>query len=152
MSTHKLKYKKSKGNLSTLDRALVGSAWSLLATLVISAVLLLISTALTMLYSDPTSLADVVGYVCLYASAFLGGFAASKIEKGVPYLTSIFCGLFFVLLSMLTSIAVPHTLSSGMNVITRISLHALSLALFPIGAFAGVKGAKANRPKKKKRR
>ena len=152
MSTHKLKYKKSKGNLSTLDRALVGSAWSLLATLVISAVLLLISTALTMLYSDPTALADVVGYVCLYASAFLGGFAASKIEKGVPYLTSIFCGLFFVLLSMLTSIALPHTLASGMNIITRLALHALSLALFPIGAFASVKANKPRRYKKKKSR
>ena len=151
MGTNKTRCKKPNTSMGTTERALVSSGWSLIITLVISTFLLLIATALTMLYEDPTSLADTVGYVCLYVSAFLGGFAASKIEKSVPYLTSLFCGLFFVLLSMLCSIAIPHTFSSGISLLARFGMHTLSLILFPIGTLAGVKGSKKSHKIKKKK-
>ena len=137
---------------NSTDALLKASLISLFVTALISLLLMLVATGIAISLSDPLSLVEPIGYVSLYLSAFFGGFAASKINKHSPYLTSTFCGIGFVILTMIISFAIPHSLASGMNIPTRLCLHALSLATFPIGALAGVKGSKKSRPKRKKRK
>lgn len=139
-------------NQSTLDKLINSSLLALAITIGISIALLLISTAIALSLPDPLSLIDPIGYVSLFISAFFGGFAASKLNKHSPYITSTICGLTFVILSMLISVAIPHSLSSGMDLWGRLALHTLSLVTFPLGALAGIKGAKKSKPNKKKRR
>ena len=134
---------------TSLDKTLHSALYSLLIAIGVSLGLLLIGSAVALQTSDPTALVDPIGYVSLFITAFLGGFAASKLNKHSPYLASILCGGAFILLSMLFSLALPHTLDSGMNVWSRLFLHALTLFTFPVGTFAGIKGSK---PQRKKRR
>ena len=134
---------------TSLDKTLRSALYSLLIALGVAIALLLISTAIALQTPDPTALVDPIGYVSLFITAFFGGFATSKLNKHSPYLASILCGGAFVLLSMLFSLTLPHTLDSGMNIWTRLLIHALTLFTFPVGTFVGIKGAK---PKKRKRR
>ncbi len=149
MKNKKIK-RKSPQNETTLDKTLKSTLWSLLITACISIALLLLGTAAAYFTSDPTAFVDPVGYVAMGLSAFLGGFAASKLNKRAPYLTSVLTGAGFVLLSMLLSFVLPHSLASGMDIWTRLALHALSLAIFPLGALTGVKSA--SKPKHKRLR
>ena len=137
-------------NQSTLDKLINSSLLALAITIGISIALLLISTAIALSLPDPLSLIDPIGYVSLFISAFFGGFAASKLNKRSPYITSAICGLAFVIFSMLISVAIPHSLSSGMDLWTRLALHVLSLVTFPIGALAGIKGSKPQIKKKRR--
>lgn len=139
-------------NESTIDKLINSSVLGLAITAGISLAIILIATAIAISLADPLALVDPIGYISLFVSAFFGGFTCSKINKFSPYITSVLCGCAFIILSLLISVAIPHTLASGMNIWSRIGLHALSLATFPIGAFAGIKGAKKSKPNKKKRR
>ena len=137
-------------NQSSLDKLISSSLLALAITIGISIALLMISTAIAISLPEPLSLIDPIGYVSLFISAFLGGFASSKLNKRSPYITSALCGFLFVMLSMLISVAIPHSLSSGMDIWSRIGLHVLSLATFPVGSFAGIKGSKPQARKKKR--
>ena len=140
----------SAGN--TLDRTMKDIGISLLITIGISLALLFVGTAIVYATNDPSAFVDPVGYVSLFIGCFLGGFASGKIGRRSPYLTSTVCGTLFVLTSMLLSLALPHSLASGMNLWARLGLHVLSFVTFPIGALAAVKGsAPTNRSKRKKR-
>lgn len=140
-------------NETTLDRTLRTSFWGLLITIALSFALLLAGTAVAFLTDDPTAFVDPVGYVALFMSAFFGGFASAKLNKRAPYLTSALAGAGFVILSMLVSFTLPHSLASGSSIWLRLALHALSLLTFFIGAFASKKASAPQRkPKRKKRR
>ncbi len=145
-------HKKSNAHIeSKLDVALKSSFLSILFTAGVSLALLFASTAAALMTYDPTAFATPVGYISKFMSAFLGGFICSKIDKRSPYLTSALTGCAFVLLSILFSFALSHTLASGMNMWTRLAIHTLSFALFPVGTIVGVKSAKPKRKTKRRR-
>lgn len=139
-------------NQSVSNRLIKSLPLSLLITFSIGIILLLGATAAAFLTSDPTSLVDPIGYVTLFATSFLGGFVASKISKRDPYLLSLLTGAGFVVLSMLFSFALPHSLSSGMELWVRLLLHLASFSTFPIGALAGIKASVSPRRKSRKKR
>ena len=144
--------KKSSARMEgTLDTALKSSFLGILFTAGVSLALLFASTAAALMTDDPISLVEPIGYVVKFISAFLGGFICSKIDKRVPYMTSAIVGGAFVILSMLFSLALPHSLASGMNIGVRLALHALSFVMFPLGALLGVKASKPKRKAKKRR-
>jgi putative membrane protein (TIGR04086 family) len=124
---------------------------SILSTAAISVALLLAGTAAAYLTPDPTAFVTPLGYVTLFMAAFFGGFAASKINKREPYLTSILTGLGFILLSAVSSLALPHTLSSGTELAVSILLRTLTLLTFPLGALVGIKASKPRKHKRRKR-
>ena len=148
-----LKHRKKNSTTpqSKLDTALKSSFLGILFTAGVSLALLFASTAVALITDDPTTLASPIGYVSAFLSAFLGGFICSKIDKRSPYLVSALTGCAFVLLSMLFSFAIPHTLDSGMKIGLRLCLHALSFLLFPLGTIVGVKASKPQRKAKKRR-
>ena len=135
-----------------IDTALKSSFLGILISAGVGLALLFASTAAALMTDDPTAFVDPVGYVSLFVTSFLGGFICSKLNKCAPYLVSILCGAEFVILSMLFSLALPHSLASGMNIWTRLALHALSLILFPLGTLVSVKSSKPKRNKARKRR
>ena len=141
----------STNNQTTLDKLFSSSLMGLAITVGIALAILLLGTAIAISLPDPLALVDPIGYVSLFLSAFFGGFACSKLNKRAPYITSALCGCGFVLLSMLASMCIPHTLASGMDILTRLALHGLSLTAFPLGALAGIKGSKKAHPKKKRK-
>ena len=148
-----MKHKKHKRDTATnegsFENTLKNALYSLGISVGIGLALLLIGSGIALATSDPTSLIDPIGYVSVFITAFLGGFISSKLDKRTPYLSAIICGAGFVLLSMLISFAVPHTLASGMNIWARLGLHALTFATFPLGTLVSIKTSK---PKRKKRR
>lgn len=150
---HKKIKKRSEGSRAdtTLDKTIKSIGVCLLITLGICLALLLIGTLIAYTTGDPTAFVDPIGYVSLFLGSFFGGFVCSKLSKHSPYITSAACGALFVLISMLFSFALPHSLASGMKIFTRLALHALSLITFPIGALVGVKSAE-NAPRKKKKK
>lgn len=144
--------KKSAAKMeATLDTAIKSSFWGILITAGISLALLFASTAAALMTDDPTSFVDPIGYVSIFVSSFLGGFICSKLDKRSPYLVALICGAGFVILSMLFSFALPHSLASGMKILPRLGLHTLSFVLFPIGTLVGIKSSKPQRKIKKRR-
>ena len=144
--------KKSTSHASSqnaVDKLISSSILGLALSVGISIALLLIGSLIAISTNDPLALVDPIGYVSLFLASFLGGFACSKLNKQSPYLTGTVCGGAFVLLSMLISFSLPHTLSSGIDIWLRLALHVLSLALFPVGAIFGIK---ASRPKRRRKR
>ena len=137
---------------SKIDIALKSSFLSILFTAGVSLAILFASTAAALMTDDPTTFASPIGYISTYISSFLGGLICSKTNKDAPYLTSAFTGCAFVLLSMLFSFALPHTLASGMNIGARLGLHTLSFLMFPLGTLAGVKSSKSRHKSKKRKR
>ena len=125
--------------------------YSIIATVAISLSLLLLGTGAAYLTPDPTAFVTPLGYVTLFMAAFFGGFAASKINKRAPYLTSILTGVGFILLSAVSSLALPHTLSSGTELAVSILLRTLTLLTFPLGALVGIKASKPQKRKRRKR-
>ena len=151
-TNHKRKSVSSVSNQSFVDKLISSTILALAITIGISLALLLVATAIAISLPDPLALVDPIGYTSIFVASLLGGFACSKINKKSPYLTSIVCGSAFVIFSMLISFALPHTLSSGMDMWARLLLHVASLAAFPIGAFISVKGARKTHSRKKKTR
>ena len=151
-----MKHKKAKrhtpNNESSLENTLKNALYCLLLSFGIGLALLLIGTAIALATPDPTALIDPIGYVSVFLTAFLGGFAASKLNKRYPYLTSILCGAGFVLISFLVSFTLSHTLASGMDIWARLLIHTLTFLTFPLGALVGVKEAEKSNHKKKKKR
>lgn len=137
---------------NVFDKILNSSLLGLAVTIGISLTLLLGGTAAVFLTDDPTAFVDPLGFVALFLSTFLGGFCCSKINKRSPYLTSVICGALFVILSMLLSFALPHSLASGENIWSRLAIHALSLACFPLGAFIEKKSSSTTVHKRKRRK
>ena len=135
-----------------LDTALKSSFLGVLFTAGISLALLFASTAAALMTDDPTSLVDFIGYASIFVSAFFGGFVCSKLDKTSPYLVGILTGAGFVIISILFSLVLPHSLASGMKILPRIGLHVLSFALFPIGTFIGVKSSKPKHKNKNHKR
>lgn len=156
MKNKKLANKSNKKSTSKteskVDAALKSSFLGILFTAGVSLAILFASTAAALMTDDPISLVEPIGYVSAFASALLGGFICSKIDKRSPYLVSAICGAGFVLLSMLFALALPHTLDSGMKIWTRLLLHTLSFVLFPAGALVGVKASKSKRKSKPRKR
>ena len=145
--------KKSPAKMKgTLDTALKSSFLGILISAGIGLALLFASTAAALMTDDPTAFVEPIGYVSIFVTSFLGGFLCSKLDKRSPYLVSILCGAEFVILSMLFSFTLPHSLASGMNIWTRLALHAISFALFPVGTLVTVKASKPKRNKVRKRR
>ena len=149
---HKKKTGSSISNQSSIDKLISSTIIGLSITIGISLAILLLSTAIAISLPDPLALIDPIGYTSIFVASFLGGFACSKINKRSPYLTSIVCGSAFVVFSMLISFAIPHTLSSGMNIWTRLGLHTLSLIMFPFGSLIELKSSRKTYSKKKKKR
>lgn len=147
----KLHQKSNSHVESKLDTALKSSFLSILITAGVSLALLFASTAAALMTDDPTAFISPIGYVVKFISAFLGGFICSKLDRRSPYLTSALTGCAYVLLSMLFSFTLSHTLASGMNIWTRLALHVLSFALFPVGTIVGVKSEKSQHKKKRRR-
>lgn len=149
-NNHKSRHK-AQNNETTLQKTLRTGGVGLLITSAIGLVLLLIGTAIALATPDPTSLVEPIGYVAIFVTALLGGLFCSKLNVRAPYLTSAVCGFGFMLLSMLFSLALPHTLDSGLNILTRLLVHALSLLCFPLGTLIGVKSGHKS-PKKRRKR
>ena len=136
---------------STLDSTLKSSFLGMLITVGISLALLFASTAAALMTDDPTAFVEPIGYILIFIASLIGGFVCFKLNKKSPYLVSILCGTEFVLISMLFSLLLPHSLASGMKIWMRLLLHMLSLILFPIGTFMGFKMYKPQRKIKKRR-
>ena len=155
MKSKRIADKHSKRRNITVENkinvALKSSFLGILFTAGISLAMLFASTAAALMTDDPLSFATPVGYAVKFASAFLGGLICSKIDKRSPYLTSALTGCGFVLLSMLFSIVLSHTLASGMNIWLRLTLHVLSFVTFLVGTVTGVKSSKPKRKIKKRR-
>lgn len=137
---------------SALDNALKSTLFSLAVTIAISLAMLLLCTGIALATPDPTALVEPIGYVTPFVTAFLGGFACSKLNKSAPYPSSLLTGAGFVLLSMFLSFALPHSLASGLNIFSRLALHALSFLLFPLGTLIGVKASRTSHTLKRKKR
>ena len=137
---------------NTLDRTMKDIGISLLITIGICIALLFVGTAIVYATNDPSAFVDPVGYVSLFVGCFFGGFASGKIGRRSPYMTSAVCGTLFVLISMLLSFTLPHSLASGMNLWTRLGIHALSFLTFPIGALSAIKASAPSRNSKRKRK
>ena len=146
MNTQQIKRKHTSGSHgSSLSKTARFAAIGLLITLSVAAALMLAGAAISMRTPDPAALADPIGYVSLFISAFLGGFACPKLNRGSAYPSSLLCGTLFVLLSMLFSAALPHSLSSGEAIPVKLALHAASLLTFPLGTFVGIKASAGKR-------
>jgi putative membrane protein (TIGR04086 family) len=137
---------------NAIESIMKSALWSILATLGINLSLLLVGTAASLATPDPLSLVDPVGYVCLFIGSFFGGFACAKINKRSPLQVSLITGGAFVLISILASLAVPHSLASGMNIWLRLALHAASWLTFPAGTLVALKASKPTRAKRKRHR
>ena len=149
---HKRKVNSGASNQSFVDKLISSTIFGLAITVGISLALLLIATAIAISLPDPLALIDPIGCTSIFVASFFGGLACSKINKNSPYLTSIVCGSAFVVFSMLISFAIPHTLSSGMNIWVRLGLHTLSLIMFPFGSLIEVKSSRKTYSKKKNKR
>ncbi len=134
---------------AAINTALKSSFLGLLITVGSSLAMLFATTAAALMTDDPTAFVDVAGFASLFISSFIGGFICPKLNKQAPYLVSFLCGAGFVALIMLSSLAMPHSLDSGMNIWTRLCLYALSFALFPVGTIVAIK---SSRPKRKSKR
>ena len=146
-------HKKSATRMeSKVDTALKSSFLGILFTAGVSLALLFASTAAALMTYDPTAFVDFIGYASIFIASFFGGFICSKLDKNSPYLVGILTGVGFVILSMLLSFALPHSLASGMKILTRLGIHALSFVLFPIGTLIGVKSSKPKRKSNHKKR
>ncbi len=148
----RIKPSRTTSSESTLDKTLKMALFGLLISSTIGIALILIGTALSLAMGDPTAFIDPIGYVSLFMSAFFGGFACSKLNRRAPYLTSMLCGGAFVILSMLMSFFLPHSLSSGNSIWTRLGLHTLSLLTFPLGSLVGMKSTDSHAKVKRKKR
>ena len=133
--THKKIRKTDKSQTFNMQ----SSALGLLITLIIAIALLLLGSLVAYYSNDPSAFIEPIGYVTPFISAILGGFACSKLNKRDPIPCSALCGGYFVLLSMLASCALPHSLSSSMSIWIRLLIHTLILICFPIGAIMGIK-------------
>lgn len=136
---------------SAMDKTIKSSFIGILITVGVSFTIMLANTAAALLTDDPTAFVTPVGYISPFVCALLGGFACSKLNKSSPYLTSAICACGFILLSMLFSFALPHSLASDINPLMRIGLHTLRIVTFLMGTLLGVKSA-ANPQKKRKRK
>lgn len=128
-----------------IDTALKSSFLGILFTAGVSLAIIFASTAAALMTDDPTALVAPIGYISTFVSSFLGGVICYKLNKNAPYLTSAITGCAFVLLSMLFSFSLPHSLASGMKIFVRLGLHTISYTLFPLGALVGVKASKPKR-------
>jgi putative membrane protein (TIGR04086 family) len=136
---------------SAMDKTVKSSFLGILITVGIGFSLMLASTAAALLTDDPTAFVTPVGYVIGFVTAFFGGFICAKLNKSSPYLTGAICGIAFLLLSFLISLALPHSLNSEMKIGLLLLLHVAKLITFILGTFIGVKSA-TNMHKKRKRR
>ena len=151
-SNHKQHTFSKQKDQSKFDAIINSALLGVLITIGISLLLLLFATAIAISFPDPLSLISPIGYVSLFVSAFFGGFVCSKLNKRAAYLSSTLCGCIFVIISMIISFAIPHTLASEIDIFTRILLHLLSLLTFPLGALAGIKGSKPVKSIRRKKR
>lgn len=155
MKNTRYSHKPSKKNLTKKDealkKALKSSFLGILITSGISLALLFASTAAALMTDDPTAFIEPTGYVSALVTAFLGGFICSKIDKQSPYLVGIISGAGFVIISVLLSFTLPHSLASGMNIWLRLCLHAITFILFPIGTLIGIKSSKPKHKVRKRR-
>ena len=133
---------------AALNTALKSSFLGILITVGSSLAMLLATTAAALMTDDPTAFVNVAGFASLFVSSFIGGFVCPKLNKQAPYLVSLLCGAGFVALIMLSSLALPHSLDSGMHPLTRLCLYALVFALFPAGTIVAIK---SSRPKQKRK-
>ena len=156
MKNQRVAHKKVRKNTikkdSAMDKTLRSSFLGILITVGVSFTIMLASTAAALLTDDPTAFVNPIGYVLPFICAILGGFICSKLNKSSPYLTSIICAFVFVLLSMLLSFALPHSLSSEISPLMRIGLHSLHLIAFLFGTFVGIKSSTNTKKNKKRRR
>ena len=156
MKNRRTVHKSSKKNTikrdAPMEKTLKSSFLGILVTVGVGFALMFASTAAALLTDDPTAFVEPIGYVLPFVCAFIGGFICSKLNKGSPYLVSILCGCGFVLMSLVVSLILPHSLSSATNIGTRLLLNALTLATFPLGTLIGIKSSNSNKPKHKKRR
>lgn len=146
-------YRKIKNSSEApIDKTLKVCALGVVITFCIGFFVLLLGTAIAYSMPDATALVNPIGYTSIFITSLLGGFAISKLEGRAPFLASIITGICFVILSMLLSFALPHAYASGLDVIYRLILHAISLALFPVGTFLGIKARRPLRKNKKYKR
>lgn len=145
----KRKRRNTQGVEDTLDKTLKNAFFGLLISAGISLLLLLVGTAAAFFTGDPTALVEPLGYVILFISTFFGGFACGKLNRRSPLLTSALCGFGFVILSMLISFVLPHTLASHLEAWQRLLMHLASFLCFPLGAIANKKADK--KPKKRRK-
>ena len=151
-TVHKSVRKNTLKKDSAIDKTLKSSFLGILVTVGVGFALMFASTAAALLTDDPTAFVTPIGCVLPFVCAILGGFICSKLNKSSPYLVSLLCGGGVVLLSLVASFLLPHSLSTGTNIGTRLLLNALTLAAFPLGTLISIKASNSNKPKHKKRR
>lgn len=108
--------------------------------------LLFITTALLLCTGDPDRYHTVAGYVLIYATAFIGAFAAVRINRRrAPLLCGLGAGASLLLLITVVGLCLPAAWRNTTPVALSLLTHALLLPAALLGAFAAARKAERRR-------
>lgn len=102
--------------------------------------------------SDPLKFIVPSALSILYISTMLGGYIASRINKRSPIICGLLSSLFVLLFSLLVSLFVPVSHSSGYDIFSAIGLRLAVIVSSVVGAFIGTNYNKSKNTKKKRKR
>ena len=135
---------------STISVALKSSLSGLLSF--IGCGLVLISVAAVVAYSnaDPDAIISPISLAALFPAAFAGGFTTVKRTGGSPLLCGVLCGGIITIFSIVASLLLRGTISSGYELWQASILHGATVLFSTLGSFAGNAKRKVN-PRKHRR-
>ena len=102
--------------------------------------------------NDPLKFIVPSALSILYISTLLGGYISSRINKRSPILCGLLSSLFVLVFSLLVSLFVPVSLSSGYDIFSAIGSRLAVIVSSLVGAFIGTNYNKSRNSKKKRRR
>ena len=105
----------------------------------IAAGLVLISCAAAVAYTrpDPDAIIAPLSLAALFPSAFAGGFTTVRKTGGSPLLCGVLCGGIITVFSIIASLLLRGTSSSGYELWQASILHGATILFSTLGSFAG---------------
>lgn len=118
---------------------------------VLTAVLLaFVLAAILYKTADPARYVTPTAFSALYVSALLGGFTATRLNKGSALLCGLAVGVLLVALAFVASLPVGNKLSSDYGITLSVALRAAVIGCALMGAFIGAAKSFDTKNKKKK--
>ena len=136
--------KKARTPRGILPSSLIGFAIAAFCGLLISFALALIIYKT----SDPTKFVIPSAFTALYISSFIGGAAATGLNKGSALLCGLCVGVFSLAASLALSLPVPAMHSSGYKLTEALALRAVLVVCALFCAFVGA----SRKPRQQKRK
>lgn len=133
-----------------IKKVLISSLIGLGVNLGCGIILVTVSAAIALFYSDPLSLMMPLSLLSLLVSNFWGGFSSSKNSKEAPLACGLVCAAMWGLLTLIVSLALFFAPSSGYTLWQSLLLHAISAVFSLLGALCGSYKPKKN-PQKHRR-